>query len=168
MYDYQQRMSRPTGPDYVDTSGAQDFFEDGWLMFSGLMIFFVGFWNAFEGGLAFLRSAYFAGTPVFGSLPFWAVVWIAIGVFEIGLAMLIMRGNNLARWAGVAVVVDPPYAMFADLQPQLARYLPSILAPDGLVVVETDTRVELELPPLAVRTSRRYGAARLSLFERAP
>jgi len=104
MYDYQQRMSRPTGPDYVDTSGAQGFFEDGWLMFSGLMIFFVGFWNAFEGGLAFLRSAYFAGTPVFGSLAFWAVVWIAIGVFEIGLAMLIMRGNNLARWAGVAVV----------------------------------------------------------------
>ena len=61
MYDYQQRMSRPTGPDYIDTSGAQGFFEDGWLMFSGLMIFFVGFWNAFEGGLAFLRSAYFAG-----------------------------------------------------------------------------------------------------------
>ena len=45
---------------------------------------------------------------------------------------------------------------------------PSILAPDGLVVVETDTRVEPVLPPLAVRTSRRYGAARLSLFERAP
>ena len=104
MYDYQQRMSRPTGPDYVDTSGAQDFFEDGWLMFSGLMIYFVGFWNAFEGGIAFFRSAFFAGTPVFGSLPFWAVVWIAIGAFEIGLAMLIMRGNNLARWAGVAVV----------------------------------------------------------------
>jgi len=105
MYDYEQRMSRPAGPDYVDTSGAQDFFEDGWLMFSGLMIFFVGLWNAFEGGIAFFRSAFFAGTPVFGSLAFWAVVWIATGVFEIGLAMLIMRGNNLARWAGVAVVV---------------------------------------------------------------
>ena len=66
------------------------------------------------------------------------------------------------------VLVDPPYAMFADLQPQLARYLPSILAPDGLLVVETDTRVEPELPPLALRTSRRYGAARLTLFEHAP
>src|SRR4051794_1452739 len=106
MSDYEQRMSRPAGTEYVDdTSGAQDFFEDGWLMFSGLMIFFVGLWNAFEGGLAFFRSAFFAGTPVFGSLAFWAVVWIAIGVFEIGLAMLIMRGNNLARWAGVTVVV---------------------------------------------------------------
>ena len=66
------------------------------------------------------------------------------------------------------MLVDPPYAMFADLQSQLARYLPSILAPDGLLVVETDTRLEPELPPLALRTSRRYGAARLTLFEHAP
>jgi 16S rRNA (guanine966-N2)-methyltransferase len=62
------------------------------------------------------------------------------------------------------VLVDPPYAMFADLQPQLARHLPSVLAPDGLLVVETDARTEPELP-LAKRTSRRYGSARLTLFE---
>jgi 16S rRNA (guanine966-N2)-methyltransferase len=62
------------------------------------------------------------------------------------------------------VLVDPPYAMFADLQPRLARYLPAVLADDGLLVVETDARVEPELP-LAQRTSRRYGAARLTLYE---
>ena len=63
------------------------------------------------------------------------------------------------------VLVDPPYAMFADLQPRLARYLPAVLADDGLLVVETDARLEPEVPPLALRTSRRYGAARLTLFE---
>ncbi|MFN2627635.1 MAG: 16S rRNA (guanine(966)-N(2))-methyltransferase RsmD [Gaiellaceae bacterium] len=63
------------------------------------------------------------------------------------------------------VLVDPPYAMFADLQPRLARYLPSVLAEDGLLVVETGANVEPELP-LEVRTSRRYGSARLTLFER--
>jgi hypothetical protein len=47
----------------------------------------------------------------------------------------------------------------------LSRYLPAVLAEDGLVVVETAAREEPELPPLAVRTSRRYGAARLTLFE---
>jgi 16S rRNA (guanine966-N2)-methyltransferase len=62
------------------------------------------------------------------------------------------------------VLVDPPYAMFADLQPQLARYLPAVLAGDGLLVVETDARLEPELP-LELRTSRRYGSARLTLFE---
>jgi len=62
------------------------------------------------------------------------------------------------------VLVDPPYAMFADLQLQLARYVPSVLAEDGLLVVETDARTEPELP-LELRTSRRYGAARVTLFE---
>jgi 16S rRNA (guanine(966)-N(2))-methyltransferase RsmD len=62
------------------------------------------------------------------------------------------------------VLVDPPYEMFAGLQPQLARYLPGALAPDGLLVVETDARLEPELP-LALRTTRRYGSARLTLFE---
>jgi len=64
------------------------------------------------------------------------------------------------------VLVDPPYSMYEDVQPKLARHLPHVLAADGLVVVETDGRVEPELP-LEVRTSRRYGAARITLFEHA-
>jgi 16S rRNA (guanine966-N2)-methyltransferase len=62
------------------------------------------------------------------------------------------------------VLVDPPYGTFARMQTALATYLPEILAPDGLLVVETGAREEPELP-LALRTSRRYGAARLTLFE---
>ena len=64
------------------------------------------------------------------------------------------------------VLVDPPYEMYTDVQPQLARYLPSVVAADGVVVVETDARVEPELP-LTQRTSRRYGQARVTLFEGA-
>jgi 16S rRNA (guanine966-N2)-methyltransferase len=62
------------------------------------------------------------------------------------------------------VLVDPPYEMFRDLQPALARILPRVLADDGLLVVETDARVDPEFP-LELRTSRRYGRARLTLFE---
>jgi 16S rRNA (guanine966-N2)-methyltransferase len=62
------------------------------------------------------------------------------------------------------VLVDPPYDMYPDLQPALARTLPRVLAEDGLLVVETEARLEPELP-LALRTSRRYGRARLTLFE---
>jgi 16S rRNA (guanine966-N2)-methyltransferase len=61
------------------------------------------------------------------------------------------------------VLVDPPYEMFRDLQPALARILPQVLADDGLLVVETDARVDPEFP-LELRTSRRYGRARLTLF----
>ena len=65
------------------------------------------------------------------------------------------------------VLVDPPYEMFSSLQNRLSTYLPAVLADDGLVVVETDSRTEPELPPFHKRTSRRYGSARISLFEHA-
>jgi 16S rRNA (guanine966-N2)-methyltransferase len=62
------------------------------------------------------------------------------------------------------VLVDPPYDRYLELQPMLARYLPHVLSTNGLIVVETDQRVEPELP-FEQRTSRKYGAARLTLFE---
>src|SRR5262249_44173568 len=64
------------------------------------------------------------------------------------------------------VLADPPYEMFPALQTALAAYLPAVLAERGVVVLETAARTEPELP-LATRTSRRYGAARLTLFEHA-
>ena len=66
------------------------------------------------------------------------------------------------------VLVDPPYEMFSSLQNRLSSYLPAVLSADGLVVVETGAREEPELPPLTMRTSRRYGAARITLFARRP
>ena len=62
------------------------------------------------------------------------------------------------------VLIDPPYRMLAGLLPTLSAYLPPVLDPDGLVVVESDAREEPELP-LPKRTSRRYGSARITLFE---
>lgn len=65
------------------------------------------------------------------------------------------------------VLVDPPYRRFSSLQNALIRDLPEVLAADGLLLVETAAPEAPELPPLAKRTSRRYGAARLTLFEHA-
>jgi 16S rRNA (guanine(966)-N(2))-methyltransferase RsmD len=62
------------------------------------------------------------------------------------------------------VLVDPPYGMFSQVEPSLSAYLPAVLAPDGLVVVETDAREQPQLR-LAERTSRRYGSTRLTLFQ---
>jgi 16S rRNA (guanine966-N2)-methyltransferase len=62
------------------------------------------------------------------------------------------------------VVVDPPYDLVESLQMPLARYLPEVLTADGLLVFESSSQLEPDLP-LAKRTSRRYGSARLTLFE---
>ena len=62
------------------------------------------------------------------------------------------------------VLVDPPYELWTELEPRLAGQVERVLAPDGLVLVETGSKTEPALP-LALRTSRRYGSARLTLFE---
>jgi 16S rRNA (guanine(966)-N(2))-methyltransferase RsmD len=63
------------------------------------------------------------------------------------------------------VLVDPPYDMVIELQPQLARYLPAVLADDGVLVIETNARIEPDLP-LTLRTSRKYGNTRVTVYER--
>jgi 16S rRNA (guanine966-N2)-methyltransferase len=61
------------------------------------------------------------------------------------------------------VLVDPPYEQWPELQRRLGPYLAAVLAEDGLLVLETSSRTEPELP-LVERTSRRYGSARLTLY----
>ena len=79
-----------------------------------------------------------------------------------GLAALRIDARQGTRYD--LVLVDPPYRRFSSLQNALIRHLPEVLAPEGLLLVETAANEEPELP-LAKRTSRRYGAARLTLFE---
>ena len=62
------------------------------------------------------------------------------------------------------VLIDPPYRLLAGVLPTLSVYLPPVVAPDGVVVVESDAREEPELP-LPKRTSRRYGSTRITVFE---
>ena len=63
------------------------------------------------------------------------------------------------------VFCDPPYDDYPAVEPTLARYVPRLLAEDGLLVLETAAKTEPQLP-LEQRTSRRYGSARITLFHR--
>jgi 16S rRNA (guanine966-N2)-methyltransferase len=61
------------------------------------------------------------------------------------------------------VLCDPPYG-FDNVQ--LAPHLARLIAGDGVLVWETAGREPPpDVPGLSERTSRRYGAARLTLFE---
>jgi 16S rRNA (guanine966-N2)-methyltransferase len=103
----------------------------------------------------------------------------AVRVIERNLDKLRLTGATVIRAEATAalaqeatagrkydlVLADPPYSM-TDYDP-LARYLPRVLADDGLLVFESGARTEPELPPLAVRTSRKYGSTRVTVFEHA-
>jgi 16S rRNA (guanine966-N2)-methyltransferase len=61
------------------------------------------------------------------------------------------------------ILADPPYD-YTRL-PALAPHLQRLLAPDGLLVYQTAAKDQPEIEGLTVRTSRKYGSARLTLFE---
>ena len=61
------------------------------------------------------------------------------------------------------VLADPPYDEWEEHAVTLAQLLADVLEPEGLVVIETSSRIEPELP-LDLVTSRRYGSARITVF----
>jgi 16S rRNA (guanine(966)-N(2))-methyltransferase RsmD len=76
-----------------------------------------------------------------------------------------LREERVSGRAYDLVLADPPYDAWSDVVPRLADTLLPVLAPGGVLVVETGAKVEPVLP-LDLVTSRRYGSARLSLFTR--
>jgi len=75
----------------------------------------------------------------------------------------VLRAISTERGTYDLILCDPPYDFAAH--DRLAPHLARILAPDGLVVYQTAAAVEPGLKGLSVRTSRKYGSARLTLFE---
>jgi 16S rRNA (guanine966-N2)-methyltransferase len=87
---------------------------------------------------------------------------------KLRLRATVLRQDAVAALAGEKrkydlVFVDPPYDMYTELEPKLALHLPGLLAEEGVVVVETDASVEPDLP-LELRTSRKYGSVRITVY----
>jgi 16S rRNA (guanine966-N2)-methyltransferase len=81
-------------------------------------------------------------------------------------ALAVLREDRAVGSSYDLVLVDPPYAEYASsLQMTLSDLLSAVLAPDGLVVLETSAKLEPELG-LELVTSRRYGSSRLTLYRR--
>jgi 16S rRNA (guanine966-N2)-methyltransferase len=78
-------------------------------------------------------------------------------------ALAALREERSARRRHELLLLDPPYERWPELETPLAALLPEVVAPGGLVVVETATGLEPVLP-LDCVTTRRYGSARLTLF----
>lgn len=102
-----------------------------------------------------------------------ALTAIERNVAKLGLpGAVVVREDAARRLAADArtgtrydlVLVDPPYDMLAKALASIAPHLAAVVAPGALVVVESDARDMPELP-LELRTTRRYGSTRLTVFE---
>jgi hypothetical protein len=89
---------------YDTTAGSMAIPQNGWVLFSGVMMLFSGIWIAFEGLFAFFRSTWFVGSAVFGSLWIWAIAWLVFGVLLLAAGGAVMSGRSWGRWFGIVVV----------------------------------------------------------------
>jgi 16S rRNA (guanine966-N2)-methyltransferase len=80
-------------------------------------------------------------------------------------ALAVLRDESAGARRHELVLLDPPYDRWAELEGGLGRLLPPVLADGAVVVVESEAAVAPTLP-LTLRTTRRYGSARLSVFDR--
>ena len=84
----------------------------------------------------------------------------------LGIAASVRRGDALRALRAASragrqydlVFLDPPYRRAAHLARELSQALPAVLAPEALVVSESDRRAPLDLSPdLPAFDERRYG-----------
>jgi len=64
------------------------------------------------------------------------------------------------------IFVDPPYRMHRVIEPDLARWLPDIMAPGARVVVESSSSLEISLP-LELLNDKVYGDTRVRIYMNA-
>jgi len=121
-----------------------------------------------SGGLGLEALSRGAASCLFVDSSGRACATIEANLARLGLEARVLRRDvitalSLEQRPFDLVLCDPPY----DLDPAraLAPQLVRLLAPDGLVVYQSPARIEPELAGLALTTSRRYGSARLTLFQ---
>jgi hypothetical protein len=93
-------MRPSTGRTYTEGRGY------GLVLFAGVLLLVVGFWNLIYGIAAIAQSHVFIANAhyVFGNLRAWGWVTLIFAILQLLAGAGVMVGNQLARWFGVAVV----------------------------------------------------------------
>ncbi|HLH59400.1 MAG TPA: hypothetical protein VKV33_09650 [Streptosporangiaceae bacterium] len=78
----------------------------GLVIFAGILLLVVGFFNLIDGIAAIANSHVFVAnaTYVLGDLKTWGWVALILGVLQLLAGGGVMVGNQLARWFAVAVI----------------------------------------------------------------
>jgi hypothetical protein len=87
--------------------------RSGWLEFAGVLTIITGFFNAFDGLIAFYRTSYFRNVFIYGNLRFWAGVFLVFGVLQILAGFAILGRQGWGRWfAMITVIVNALAQLF--------------------------------------------------------
>src|SRR5690348_17817323 len=89
-----------TGRTYADGRGY------GLVLFAGVLLLVVGFWNLIYGISALAKSHVFIANAhyVFGDLRTWGWITLILGVLQLLAAVGVLAGNQAARWTAVVLI----------------------------------------------------------------
>jgi hypothetical protein len=89
-----------TGRTYAEGRGY------GLVLFAGVLLLVIGFWNLIYGIAAIAQSHVFVANAhyVFGDLRTWGWITLIISALQILAGIGVMTGNQAARWAGIILV----------------------------------------------------------------
>ena len=89
-----------TGRTYADGRGY------GLVLFAGVLLLVIGFWNLIYGISALAKSSVFVANAhyVFGDLRTWGWITLIIAALQLLAGIGVMTGNQAARWAGIVLV----------------------------------------------------------------
>jgi hypothetical protein len=75
----------------------------GLVLFAGVLLLVIGFWNLIYGIAAIAQSHVFVANAhyVVGNLRAWGWITLIVAALQILAGIGVMTGNQLARWAGI-------------------------------------------------------------------
>ena len=78
----------------------------GLVLFAGVLLLVIGFWNLIYGISALAKSSVFVANAhyVFGDLRTWGWITLIIAALQLLAGIGVMTGNQAARWAGIVLV----------------------------------------------------------------
>jgi hypothetical protein len=120
-------------------SGYDEERGSGWVTFAGILLLIVGTLNTIEGIAAIDKASFFVANThyIAGDLKAWGWTVLFLGIGQILVGLGVMANNQIARWAGVALLGLNAIAqlMFIPAYPfwSLAIFSLDILAIYGLV-----------------------------------
>jgi hypothetical protein len=101
--------SRRTATDYADGGASDATAWAGWVVFAGMMMIMLGFFQAIEGLVALFKDSYYVVRPsgllVHVNYTTWGWVHLVIGIVAVLTGFGLLAGNMFARVIGVGIAV---------------------------------------------------------------
>jgi len=82
----------------------------GLVEFAGVMTILTGAFNLFDGLVAYYRTSYFRDVFAYGTLRFWAGVFVVFGIVQFLAGFAILARQGWGRWFAMLTVVINAFA----------------------------------------------------------